>query len=28
LSYMTVDDSMYNGLRKIARGIKDLSLVN
>ncbi|HEY4325563.1 MAG TPA: phosphate/phosphite/phosphonate ABC transporter substrate-binding protein [Mucilaginibacter sp.] len=27
LSYMTVQDSMYNGLRKIAGGIKDLSLV-
>jgi len=26
LSYMTVDDSMYNGLRKIARGIKDLNI--
>jgi phosphonate transport system substrate-binding protein len=27
-SYMTVQDSMYNGIRKIARGIKDLSIVN
>ncbi len=26
LSYMTVDDSMYNGLRKIARGIKDINV--
>ncbi|HZY37047.1 MAG TPA: phosphate/phosphite/phosphonate ABC transporter substrate-binding protein [Mucilaginibacter sp.] len=26
LSYMTVQDSMYNGLRKIARGIKDLNV--
>jgi phosphonate transport system substrate-binding protein len=28
MSYMTVDDSMYNGLRKIARGIKDLGVGN
>jgi phosphonate transport system substrate-binding protein len=28
LSYMTVQDSMYNGLRKIARGIKDLNVAN
>jgi phosphonate transport system substrate-binding protein len=27
LSYMTVQDSMYNGIRKIAGGIKDLSVV-
>jgi phosphonate transport system substrate-binding protein len=27
LSYMTVQDSMYNGLRKIAGGIKDLSVI-
>jgi len=27
LSYMTVQDSMYNGIRKIASGIKDLSIV-
>jgi len=27
LSYISVQDSMYNGLRKIANGIKDLSLV-
>jgi phosphonate transport system substrate-binding protein len=26
-SYMTVDDSMYNGIRKVASGIKDLSVV-
>jgi phosphonate transport system substrate-binding protein len=26
LSYMTVQDSMYNGLRKIAKGIKDLNI--
>jgi phosphonate transport system substrate-binding protein len=26
LSYMTVQDSMYNGLRKIAGGIKDLNV--
>jgi phosphonate transport system substrate-binding protein len=26
LSYMTVQDSMYNGLRKIASGIKDLNV--
>ena len=26
LSYMSVQDSMYNGLRKIARGIKDLNV--
>ncbi|HWD86564.1 MAG TPA: phosphate/phosphite/phosphonate ABC transporter substrate-binding protein [Mucilaginibacter sp.] len=26
LSYMTVQDSMYNGLRKIAKGIKDLNV--
>ena len=26
LSYMTVDDSMYNGLRKIAHGIKDINV--
>jgi phosphonate transport system substrate-binding protein len=26
LSYMPVQDSMYNGLRKIARGIKDLNI--
>lgn len=26
LSYMAVDDSMYNGLRKIAAGIKDLNV--
>ncbi len=26
LSYMTVQDSMYNGLRKIASGIKDLNI--
>jgi phosphonate transport system substrate-binding protein len=28
LSYMTVQDSMYNGLRKIASGIKDLTVAN
>lgn len=28
LSYIAVDDSMYNGLRKIARGIKDLNVAN
>jgi phosphonate transport system substrate-binding protein len=28
LSYMTVQDSMYNGLRKIASGIKDLNSAN
>jgi len=28
LSYMPVQDSMYNGLRKIARGIKDLTVAN
>ena len=28
LSYMAVQDSMYNGLRKIARGIKDLNVAN
>ena len=28
LSYMTVQDSMYNGLRKIARGIKDINVAN
>ncbi len=28
LSYMTVQDSMYNGLRKIAKGIKDLNMAN
>lgn len=27
LSYMTVQDSSYNGLRKIAAGIKDLSVI-
>jgi phosphonate transport system substrate-binding protein len=27
LSYMVVQDSMYNGIRKIAGGIKDLSVV-
>jgi len=27
-SYMTVQDSMYNGLRKIARGMKDLNVAN
>lgn len=26
LSYMPVQDSMYNGLRKVARGIKDLNI--
>jgi phosphonate transport system substrate-binding protein len=26
LSYMTVQDSLYNGLRKIARGLKDLNV--
>ena len=28
LSYMPVQDSMYNGLRKIAKGIKDLNTAN
>ena len=28
LSYMMVQDSMYNGLRKIAGGIKDLNVAN
>jgi phosphonate transport system substrate-binding protein len=28
LSYMSVQDSMYNGLRKIAKGIKDLNMAN
>jgi phosphonate transport system substrate-binding protein len=27
LAYMTVQDSMYNGIRKIAGGIKDLSVI-
>jgi phosphonate transport system substrate-binding protein len=27
-AYMTVQDSMYNGIRKIAKGIKDLNTVN
>ena len=26
-SYIPVEDSLYNGLRKIAGGIKDLSVV-
>lgn len=28
LSYMPVQDSMYNGLRKIAKGIKDINVAN
>jgi phosphonate transport system substrate-binding protein len=28
LSYMVVQDSMYNGLRKIAKGVKDLNMAN
>ncbi|MFI5136332.1 MAG: phosphate/phosphite/phosphonate ABC transporter substrate-binding protein [Sphingobacteriales bacterium] len=28
LSYMTVQDSSYNGLRKIAKGMKDLNVAN
>jgi phosphonate transport system substrate-binding protein len=28
LSYMAIQDSMYNGLRKIAKGMKDLNVAN